>query len=135
MQPLLMVSLLSVLLMLPPLGIGQAAPRDKERDGQERLDRDRAGFEFRGRDRDKAWEDRVYEEREDARDFQQDRAEVERALRKAAAERDRALEKAHAEAAREGQPVKLRQKQTAIWEKYEEKRYDILTKFEDKREQ
>jgi hypothetical protein len=120
MQPLLMVSLMSVLLMLPPLGIGQAAPREKDRDRQERLHRDRDGFEFRGSDREKAGEDR---------------AEVERELRKAAAERDRALEKAHAEAAREGQPVKLRQKQTEIWEKYEEKRYDILTKFEDKREQ
>ena len=124
MQPLLLVSLMSVLLMLPPLGIGQAAPRDTARDRQERLDRDR----------DKDWEDRAYEERESAGDFRQDRADVERELRKAAAERDRALEKAHAEAAREGQPVKLRQKQTAIWEKYEEKRYDILTKFEDKRE-
>jgi len=102
--------------MLPPLGIGQAAPRDKARDRQERLDRDR----------DKDWEDRAYEEWESAGDVRQDRAEVERELRKAAAERDRALEKAHAEAAREGQPVKLRQKQTAIWEKYEEKRYEVV---------
>ena len=124
MQPLLLVSLMSVLLMLPPLGIGQAAPRDKARDRQERLDRDR----------DKDWEDRAYEERESAGDVWQERAEVEQALRKAAAERDRALEQAHAEAAREGNTAKLREKQTEIWEKYEEKRYDILTQFEDKRE-
>ena len=76
----------------------------------------------------------VYEGQESARDFQKDRAAVERELRKAAAERDRALEQADAEAAREGQPVQLRQKQTEIWEQYEEKRYDILTQSEDKRE-
>jgi len=127
-----MVSLLSVLLLPPPLGLGQAAAREKERDRQERLYRDHDGFEFRGRDRETYGEDRADEERQDARDVQQERAEVERELRKAAAERDRALEKAHAEAAREGQPVKLRQKQTEIWEQYEAKRYDILTQFEDK---
>jgi hypothetical protein len=133
-KPFLIVSLMTVLLMLPHMGIGQADPRDKERDRQERGDRGRDGFEFRGRDGEKDGEDRAYGEREYVRDFRKDRAEVERELRKAAAERDRALEKAHAEAAREGKPGKLREKQTEIWEKYEEKRYDILTKFEDKRD-
>ena len=116
MHPLLMASLVSVLLLLPPLGMGQAAPREKESDRQERLDRDRDGFAFRGSDREKDGEDRAYEGQESARDVQKDRAAVERALRQAAAERDRALEQADAEAAREGQPVQLRQKQTAIWE-------------------
>jgi hypothetical protein len=135
MHPLLMVSLMSVLLMLPPLGMGQAAPREKDRDRHERIDQDRDGFEVRGGDRAKAREDRADAEQESARAVRQERAEVERALRQAAAERDHALEKAQAEAAREGQPVKLRQQQTAIWELYEKKRYEILTQFEDKREQ
>ena len=89
MQPLLMVSLMSVLLMLPPLGMGQTAPREKDRDRQERIDRDRDGFAFSGRDRAKDGEDRAYEERESAGDVRNDRAEVERELRQAAAERDR----------------------------------------------
>ena len=135
MQPLLMASLMSVLLLLPPLGMGQAAPREPDRDRQERLYRDRDGLAFRGSDREKEGEDRADEGQESARDVQTERAEVERELRKAAAERDRALEKADAEAAREGQPVKLRQQQTEIWEQYEAKRYDVLTRFEDKREQ
>jgi hypothetical protein len=134
MQPLLMASLMSVLL-LPPLGMGQAAPREPDRDRQERLYCDRDGLAFRGSDGEKEGEDRADEGQESARDVQKERAEVERALRKAAAERDRALEKADAEAAREGQPVKLRQQQTEIWEQYEAKRYDILTRFEDKRAQ
>jgi hypothetical protein len=134
MQPLLMASLMSVLL-LPPLGMGQAAPREPDRDRQERLYCDRDGLAFRGSEGEKEGEDRVDEGQESARDVQKERAEVERALRKAAAERDRALEKADAEAAREGQPVKLRQQQTEIWEQYEAKRYDILTRFEDKRDQ
>ena len=134
MQPLLMASLMSVLL-LPPLGMGQAAPREPDRDRQERLYRDRDGLAFRGNDRGKEGEDRADEGRESARDVQTERAEVERELRKAATERDRALEKAEGEAAREGQSVQLRQQQTEIWEQYEAKRYDILTRFEDKREQ
>ena len=134
MQPLLMASLMSVLL-LPPLGMGQAAPREPDRDRQERLYRDRDGLAFRGNDRGKEGEDRADEGQESARDVQTERAEVERELRKAAAERDRALEKAEGEAAREGQSVQLRQQQTEIWEQYEAKRYDILTRFEDKREQ
>ena len=134
MQPLLMASLMSVLL-LPPLGMGQAAPREPDRDRQERLYRDRDGLAFRGSDRGKEGEDRADEGRESARDVQTERAEVERELRKAATERDRALEKAEGEAAREGQSVQLRQQQTEIWEQYEAKRYDILTRFEDKREQ
>jgi hypothetical protein len=134
MQPLLMASLMSMLL-LPPLGMGQAAPREPARDRQERLYRDRDGLAFRGSDREKEGEARAAEGQESARDVQTERAEVERELRKAAAERDRALEKADAEAAREGQPVKLRQQQTEIWEQYEAKRYDILTRFEGKRDQ
>jgi hypothetical protein len=134
MQPLLMASLMSVLL-LPPLGMGQAAPREPDRDRQERLYRDRDGLAFRGNDRGKEGEDRADEGQESARDVQTERAEVERELRKAATERDRALEKAEGEAAREGQSVQLRQQQTEIWEQYEAKRYDILTRFEDKREQ
>jgi hypothetical protein len=121
MHPLLMVSLMSVLLMLPPLGMGQAAPREKDRDRHERIYQDRDGF--------------ADAEQESARDVRQEHAEVERALRQAAAERDRALAKAQAEAACEGQPEKPRQQQTVIWEQYEEKRYEILTQFEDKREQ
>jgi hypothetical protein len=135
MQPLLMASLLSVLLLLRPLGMGQVAPREPDRDRQESLYRDRDGLAFRGSDREKAGEDRAAEGQESARAVQKERAAVERELRKAAAERDRALEKAEAEATREGQPVQLRQQQTAIWEQYEAKRYDILTRFEDKREQ
>ena len=134
MHPLLIVSLMSVLL-LPLLGMGQAAPREKDRDRHERIDQDHDGFEVRGGDRAKAREDRADAEQESARAVWHERAEVERALRQAAAERDHALEKAQAEAACEGQPVKLRQQQTAIWELYEEKRYEILTQFEDKREQ
>ena len=134
MQPLLMASLMSVLL-LPPPGMGQAAPREPDRDRQERLYRDRDGLAFRGNDRGKEGEDRADEGQESARDVQTERAEVERELRKAATERDRALEKAEGEAAREGQSVQLRQQQTEIWEQYEAKRYDILTRFEDKREQ
>ena len=134
MQPLLMASLMSVLL-LPPLGMGQVAPREPDRDRQERLYRDRDGLAFRGSDRGKEGEDRADEGQESARDVQTERAEVERELRKAATERDRALEKAEGEAAREGQSVQLRQQQTEIWEQYEAKRYDILTRFEDKREQ
>jgi len=126
---------MSVLLMLPPLGMGQAAPREHARDRHERISQDRDGCEVRGSDRAQAGEDRADEEQESARDVRQERAEVERALRQATAERDRALAKAQAEAAREGQPVKLRQQQTAIWEQYEAKRYEILTQFEDKREQ
>jgi len=133
MQPLLMASLMSVLL-LPPLGMGQAAPREPDRDRQERLYRDRDGLAFRGNDRGKEGEDRADEGQESARDVQTERAEVERELRKAATERDRALEKAEGEAAREGQSVQLRQQQTEIWEQYEAKRYDILTTCEDKRE-
>jgi len=128
-----MASLMSVLLLLPPLGMGQAAPREPDRDRQERVYRDRDGLAFRGSDREKEGEDRADEGQESARDVQKEGAEVERELRKAAAERDRALEKA--EAAREGQSVKLRQQQTEIWEQYEAKRYDILTRFEDKRDQ
>ena len=135
MPPLLMVSLMSVLLMLPPLGLGQAAPREKDRDRHERISQDRDGCEVRGSARAKAGEDRADEEQESARDVQKERAAVERELRQAAAERDRALEKVEAEAAREGQPVKLRQQQTAIWEQYEEKRYEILTQCEDTQEQ
>ena len=134
MQPLLMVSLLSVLLLLPPLGMGQAAPREKAKDRHERLERDRDGLACRGSDRANDGEDRADEERAEAREVPKDRAAVERALRKAAAERDRALAKAQAEAARAGQPVRLRQQQTEIWEQYEAKRYDILTTCEDKRE-
>ena len=135
MQPLLMVSLLSVLLLLPPLGMGQAAPRAKDQDRHERLERDRDGSACRGSDRANDGEDRADEERAEAREVPQDRAAVERALRKAATDRDRALEKAQAEAARAGQPVQLRQQQTEIWEQYEAKRYDILTRMtcEDKR--
>jgi hypothetical protein len=128
-----MASLMGVLLLLPPLGMEQAAPREPDRDRQERLYYDRDGLAFRGSDRD--GEDRADEGQESARDVQKERAEVERELRQAAAERDRALEKADAEAAREGQAVKLRQQQTAIWEQYEAKRYNILTRFEDKRDQ
>jgi hypothetical protein len=135
MRPLLRASLMSVLLLLPPLGMGQAAPREPDRDRHERLYRDHDGLAFRGSNREKEGEARAAEGQESARDVQKERAAVERALRKAAAERDRALEKAEAEAAREGQPVNLRQQQTAIWEHYEAKRYDILTRFEDTRDQ
>jgi len=134
MPPRRRASLMSVLL-LPPLGMGQTAPREPARDRQERLYGDRDGLAFRGSDRDKEGEDRADEGQESARDVQKERAEVERELRTAAAERDRALEKADAEAAREGQPVQLRQQQTEIWEQYEAKRYDVLTRFEDKRDQ
>jgi hypothetical protein len=127
MHPRLMVSLMSVLLMLPPLGMGQAAPRETDRDRHERIDQDRDGCEIRGSDRAKAGEDRADAEQGSARAVRHERAAVERALRQAAAERDRALAQAQAEAAREGQPVKLRQQQTAG--------YEILTQCEDKREQ
>jgi hypothetical protein len=66
---------------------------------------DHDGLAFRGSDRAKEGEARVAAGQESARDVQQERAEVERELRKVAAERDRALEKAEAEAARKGQPV------------------------------
>ena len=134
MPPLLIVSLMSVLL-LPPLGMGQAAPQEKDSDRHERISQDRDGCEVRGSDRAKADEDRADAEQESARAVRQEGAEVEWALRQAAAERDRALAQAQAEAAREGQPEKLRQQQTAIWEQYEEKRYEILTPCEDKRAQ
>ena len=135
MHPLLIGSLMSVLLLLPPLGMGQAAPREKASDRHERISQDRDECEVRGSDRAKAGEDRADAEQESARAVRQEGAAVEWALRQAAAERDRALAQAQAEAAREGQPEKLRQQQTAIWEQYEEKRYEILTQCEDTREQ
>ena len=135
MHPLLMVSLMGVLLLPPPLGMGQAAPREKDRDRHARLSQDRDGCEVRGSTRAQAGEDRADAEQESARDVRHERTAVERALRQAAAERDRALAQAQAEAARAGQPVQLRQQQTAIWEHYEEKRYEILTQCEDTREQ
>lgn len=120
MKPFLIASLVSALLMLPQSGIVQADPRESARDGHDRAYRDSDPFEGRQQDR------------QEAREFRKDQAEMERELRKAVAERDRELAKAQAEARREGKPAKFREKRAEIWQKYEEKRHDIIGKFAEK---